>query len=272
MVDHEDRTMTVELSDSSSDDNIRLDDFLDQLRTLRAALRETERLVSRQEPSLYFRIKHLRKDSPPVVTLEAVSDTMDERARPQYASYVVRSLTTNLRVIANRKRLPSRIDYPALESYRELTMPAEKRRLRVRIQAGKNSVLINSQLRQTIDRIAGEDEFSFGSVSGKIEAINVHDKNRKFQIFPTVGPSRIVGTFRTKDRKLFASAVDHYVTVYGKLRYKKWDKFPYAISAESVEVHDLVALPGLEALGGIAPNATGQLTSQEFIDRVRDEW
>jgi hypothetical protein len=27
------------------------------------------------------------------------------------------------------------------------------------------------------------------------------------------------------------------------LRYKKWDRFPYAINAESIEIHDIATLP-----------------------------
>ena len=60
------------------------------------------------------------------------------------------------------------------------------------------------------------------------------------------------------------------MTVYGRLRYKSWDKYPYAISADDIAVHEL---PGksLEDLKGIAPEATGSLTSQEFVDRLNDE-
>jgi len=274
MAAHQDRTITIELSDKSSpNDDLRLDDFLEQMRTLKAALRETERLVSGAlDPSLYFRIKKLQKNSPPIVTLEAVSDSTDGRSTPQYANRVVRRLTTNLRVIANRERLPENVDYLALASYRDLTVPAEKRHLNVRIQAGPNSVVVDQKFRETIDRIAGDDEFSIGSVSGKIEAINLHDRNRKFQIFPAIGPSRVLGTFKTKDRNVFANAVDKYVTVFGKLRYKKWDRFPYTINAESIEVHNVSSLPTLDDLRGMAPNATGSLTSQEFVDWIRDEW
>jgi hypothetical protein len=273
MADHLDRTITIELSDSmSDDDDLRLDDFIEQMRTLKAALRETERLVSGRQPTLYFRIKRLQKNSPPRVTLEAVSDAIGERATPQYANYVVRALTTNLRIIQKRKKLPSKIDYLALSSYRELAAPADKSHLSVRIEAGNREVVIGSKFRETIDHIAGDDEYSFGSVSGNIDAINIHDKTRKFQIFPIIGPSRIRGTFKRKDRAQFAGAVDKYVTVYGRLRYKMWDKFPYAINADSIEVHDPQSVPSLADLRGIAPDATGSLTTQQFVDRINDEW
>jgi hypothetical protein len=267
---HADRTITIQLS--AEEDDLRLDDFLEQMAPLKAALRETERLVAGGEPTLYFRIKQLQKNSPAKVILEAVSDEEGERSRPQYASYVVRSLTTNLRVILNKKRLPAKIDVPALDSYRDLAAPSEKRHLEVQLQCGDHTVTVGRQFREILDSIVGEDEFSYGSVSGKIEAINLHDRNRRVLIFPIIGASRVVGTFRNRDRKLFAGAVDKYVTVHGRLRYKTWDKHPYEINADGLTVHDMESSPTLEDMKGISPEATGSLTTQEYIDNLRDEW
>ncbi len=269
MAEHTDRTITIQLlGGASSGDDLRLDDFLEELETVRTALRETERLVSSKEPSLYFKIKRLQKNSPALVELEATTDVHDERAKPQFASYVVRSFTTNLRLIS-KKKLPRTIDMPALASYRELTLPIEKRQLEVRIQAGNHSVLINRNFRNVLEAMIGHDEMSYGSVSGKIEAINLHKKNR-FWLYPTVGGKRVRGKFRGKDKKRFKAGVDEYVTVYGRLRYKTWDKFPYAIFADDIQIHDTSA-PTLSELKGVCPEATGDLTTQEYVDRLRDD-
>jgi hypothetical protein len=271
MAAHADRTITIQLNaNSASEDDLRLDDFVDEMQRVKAALRETERFVSRREPTLYFRIKTMRKQSPVQVTLEAVSDAPDERAKPEYANYVVRNMTTNLRLIANRHRRPAQIDVPTLETYRDLTKPTARGRIDVTIQAGPNAVVINNQFKDVLDDMLGKDEMTIGSVSGRIEAIHLHDKMR-FWIWPVIGPVRVKGKFRKKDRKRFADAVDKYVTVYGRLRYKTWDKFPYEIYADGIEVHD-EDIPTLYELKGVAPNATGDLTSQEFLERIRDEW
>ena len=270
MAPHVDRTLTIQLQSADQAD-LRLDDFLEQMATLKTALSETERLVSGRNPSLYFRIKHLQKTSPAKVVLEAVSDNEDEHT-PQYASYVVRSLTTNLRIIANKKRLPARIDVPALDSYREIAIPAEKRHIEVQIEAGRHAVIVGRRFREILESLVGEDEYSYGSISGKIEAINLHDRNRRFLIFPVIGASKVVGTFRSRDRKSFAGAVDKYVTVYGRLRYKTWDKYPYQVTADSITVHEVDSGPTLEDLKGISPDATGKLTTQEYIDNLGDDW
>jgi hypothetical protein len=89
--------------------------------------------------------------------------------------------------------------------------------------------------------------------------------------FPTVGASRISGTFQAKDRTQLTAAVDKYVTIYGRLKYKVWDTFPYAIHADELVVHD-ACNGGLDAIRGIAPDATGLLNSREFVDGLADEW
>ena len=66
-------------------------------------------------------------------------------------------------------------------------------------------------------------------------------------------------------------AVGQYVTVYGELRFKQWDNFPYAIVAEDLEPHPPASeLPRLADLRGMAPNATGDLASEDFVDRLRE--
>lgn len=266
-----DAIITVELVPRGAKGELRLDDFLEQMQAIKSALRETERFISGNEPSLYFRIQAMHKNSPSHTTLEAVSEDIEKQANTAYASHVLRTMTTNLRVISKRRRRPRRVDVPVLESYRKMAAPAEKYDVDVKIQSGSHSVLIDRKFREIVDSIVGEDEYSYGSVSGMIEGINIHERSRRFWLYPTVGASRVIGTFRTRDRGKFAQTVDKYVTVYGRLSYKSWDKFPYAIHADDVIIHDLPE-HGIQDLKGMAPDATGSLNSREFIDELRDEW
>lgn len=270
MADRNDRTITIQvLGPEAEGADLRLDDFLEQMESVRTAFRETERLVWHRDPSLYLRIKKLQKSSPAIVMLEAVSDEVDERAEAHYASYVVRSLTTNLRIISKKKRLPARIDMPTLESYRELAVPLERHKLEIQIRAGNNSVVLNRGFRELLEQVIGRDEFSYGSISGTIEELNVHGENR-FRLYPIVGPSRVIGHFRSRDRKRFTGAMDKYVTVYGRLRYKTWEKYPHEILADDINIHD-TEVPTLKDLKGVSPGATGDLTTQEYLDDLRDE-
>lgn len=270
MQSHDDRIVTIQLAEEESGEDVRLDDFLEQLKTLKSALQETERIVyGVQKPTLYFRIRRLEKNSPSRVTVEAVSD---QNPSPSYASRVVRTLGFNLRVISRRNKIPPQMDFPAMESYRELTIPAKTRHLNVIIQTGKGSVTLNAEFRRKIETMIGKDEVSLGSISGRIEKINLHDRAREFTLYPIVGASRVKGVFPSKDRALFVDAVDKYVTVHGRLSYKPWERFPHLITADAIEIHNPNDRIGLQALRGLAPDATGILNSKDFIDEVHDEW
>lgn len=263
------RAITIELlAGKGTLDDLRLDEFLEELEAVKIALRETERLVSGREPSLYFKITRLQKHSPAIVELEAESSAEDDRSRPQFASYVIRSLTTNLRVIGTRKR-PRKIDVPTLNAYEGMTRPLEKHGLQVIVKSGNNTVKIDRDFRDAIQSVMGEDESSYGSLSGRIEAMTTHSRNA-FRLYPVVGAARVLGSFAAKNRSKFAAGMDKYVTVWGKVRYKTWDKFPYAISADDIDIHD-EAPANLLDLKGVAPEATGTLTARDFVDELRDE-
>lgn len=261
-----DKILTIELLPGTGD--LRLDDFLEELEAFKVALRETERLLSGHDPSLYFRIKRLQKQSPAVIELEAVSAADDDRSRPSFASHIVRNLTSNLRVIGTGHR-PRKIDVGTLSAYEGLTKPLEKHGLEVVVRSSRDSVKINREFREAIQSVMGEDESSYGSISGRIEGMTTHSRNT-FRLYPVVGPLRIIGFFTARNRNKFAAGMDKYVTVWGKIKYKTWAKFPYEVLADDIEIHD-GTYPSLLDLRGIAPDATGTLSTQEFLDEVRDE-
>ncbi len=262
-------TLTIELAPEKATADLRLDDFLEELDAFRVALRETERLVSAgRDPALYFTIKRLQKKSPALVELEAASSADDDRSKPRFAGYVVRSLTTNLRVIGTGKR-PRRIDVPTLSAYEDITIPLAKHGLEVVVKYGSNAVRIDQRFRDAMRAVMGDDEISYGSVSGRIEAMTTHSRNM-FRLYPVVGATRIIGSFSVKNRSKFVAGMDKYVTVWGKLKYKSWDRFPYAVDAVDIDIHD-GAPASLLDLKGIAPDATAAMTTQQFLDELRDE-
>ena len=246
------RQLTIELIGSESGGAVRLTDFLNQLEALRDAFRETERLITGQAPTLYFRIIGLSYSSPVKVVLEATSEGLVDE---QQTAKVVNYFTANLRFIGSHRKAPKNsVDVPVLESYRELTTALDRNITEITIRTGKHSVLLNRNFKQILEEVIGPDEATRGSVSGRLEAINIHNKN-KFLLYPIIGPSRVSGKFDSKLRKKFTAAVGCYVTVYGKLRYKTWDKFPYAIFATDIEIHP-EGDSTLKDIKGIVPGAT----------------
>jgi hypothetical protein len=56
------------------------------------------------------------------------------------------------------------------------------------------------------------------------------------------------------------------------LQFKSWDKHPYAIDAQSIDVHAPDSeLPTFNDLKGIAPDLTGDVRSSDWVRKIRDE-
>ncbi|MEE9163002.1 MAG: hypothetical protein V3U35_08565, partial [Candidatus Neomarinimicrobiota bacterium] len=76
----------------------------------------------------------------------------------------------------------------------------------------------------------------------------------------------------TEDVEIAINNVNRYLKVTGRVKYHQKSIYPYAVNVDKIEVfpHE-EALPTLYDLRGIAPNATGDLSSEEFIRKLRDD-
>lgn len=264
-----DRQITVQLQGSPEDQgHIRLSEFVSQLEAIRTALKNTERIIAgTDEASVYYRVVDLRHDSPATVVLEAVP-MLDATAA--YGSEVVREFITSLRVIRDDRRPPRNVDLQALQAYRDLATVSEKYISELKIRDTDNEVTIDSTFRVAVDELIGPDEIARGSISGMLEKINLHNTTR-FDIFPTVGPKHVACDFAPELREDVIRALAKYVTVNGTLRYKRLGPFPYAINVLAIEIHPPDAeLPSLFDIHGIAPDATGELSADEFVESIRN--
>jgi hypothetical protein len=274
--------ITVQFQGSLEDDwHVTLSAFLSQLEAIKAALKQTERLVSGEdEPSVYYRIVGLSYSSPATVVLEAVSRTTKPQQetkkkarrvhRTDYSQATVRQFFHSLKGIREKKQVPARADLQALEAYRNLAGPSDKTITGLKLIDNEETVDIDKTFQSAIDDIIGPDELVEGTISGTLEKLNLHNTER-FDIFPPIGAKQVACDFKPSLKQEVIKAVDQYVRVAGKLRYKRLDNFPYAINVESIEVlppeNDL---PSLFDVKGMAPNLTGGKSTGEFLEGIRD--
>lgn len=131
---------------------------------------------------------------------------------------------------------------------------------------------LDSSISKTISRI-NDLNHSYGSVSGRLESINVHAGANEFFIFPNVGAKKVRCRFPAYLEHLAVNSVTSWVTVTGYLTYKRRDAFPTQIKVQSMDVHPPSEdLPTLSDLRGVAPRATGRLKSETFVRKLRGEW
>lgn len=257
--------------EGSDDDrgHLRLNELIKQLELVASALKHTEQTVTgKDEKSVYYRVIDLSHNSPVTCVLEAVP--VKKEANSELAIRTISNFLRNLRQINTKGRVPKRVNTSALESYKELGSLLDKNISKVKISNSNFSIDIDKTFNFKVEEIIGPDEISKGSLTGNLEWINLHNAST-FNIYPIVGAKKVKCHFSRELKEIVISAIDKYVRVYGDLRYKSRDNFPYALNVEDMEViPDEDDLPSLFDLRGIAPQATGNLSSQDFINSIRN--
>lgn len=266
--------ITIQLvGDETDREDVRLDDFIEQLKDVKKALLENELAVTGKDaPTLDYKVVDLRHSSPATVVLEPVpiSDEVPMHIA-DLSREVVRGFATELTSIKKRGELLREPELGRLLAYQKLGVRENNRISKIKIGVGRNKVTIDDVFKRKLNAIVGPDEFAEGTITGMLEAVNFHNTN-KFQLYPVIGPKRVTGTFRDPLRPKIKESIGCFVTVQGKLRYKAWSQYPHGILAESVDLHEPDAdLPTLSELRGAFAGSTGQLNSVEFVDQLRNE-
>ncbi len=123
-----------------------------------------------------------------------------------------------------------------------------------------------------ITEILGGDHFAEGSITGMLEQINVHGGKNEFRIYPIAGPPFVKCKFSDDIKGEVKRAIEKNITIHGRLGYKPRASFPYYAEVRSLDIHPPDdKLPTFGSLEGIAPDATGDLSSEDFIRGIRDD-
>jgi transposase-like protein len=140
----------------------------------------------------------------------------------------------------------------------------------------KEQTLTLPSLAGHIDTILGPDEYEYGSETGMLEKINVHDNQNVFTIYPTLrGVPKLRCIFPPRLRLEAVNAVARYVKVEGEMKFKSHlrDKHPYEMVVQQIEIYPPEEeLPTLKSLRGIIQNTHSELSSEEEIRKIRHEW
>ncbi len=245
---------------------VRFRDLLDFLQRLRGALKRLEETVTGSERStVYYRVVDMEVSSA-AITLEAVPEELEQDP----TSEILGRVDTGLAAIVENQPTPPWFDRELLETFKGLTAPLRRHVRGIHIVRPNRTFTLGHQFEISIDRILGEDITSVGSISGFLDAINVHGV-RHFHIYPLIGPTKVLCVFPEKLLSDVRKGLKRHVNVSGVLRYKMNEAFPHQIDVESIEALPLAEeLPTLRSLRGIAPEATGALDSVTFVRRLRD--
>lgn len=263
------KRITIQLKgDPSDDEHLRLADFINQLDAIRTSLNKLEEHLTHSERgAVYYRVVDLKHSSPATVVLDAIP--LDTAAQ-DITALVVDKFLSGIRNIQSGISPPG-FGYELLESFKKIAAPLKKRVAQLSITTDVESVSVTGDIAEDIDKIVGPDEVVRGSVSGILEYFNIHAGVNHLRIYPIVGARKIDCHFPKELLPKALAGVTKYVSIEGELRYKRSEPFAYAIDASDIEIFpDEDDLPTLLDLRGIAPEATGNLSSEEFVGQMRD--
>lgn len=261
--------VTLKLEGFVQDDgHVSLSAFLHQVQAFSSMLARADELNSSGQRNAKARVVDLSHSSPATVTVELVPVGPDTGQCEEIVEKIrlVPTLDSNPDVFGDRGRA-------FLQSFEEMATPVGKSIPAASILIENQELVLSQALKRTIKRILSAEESEMAFVEGKLEAINLHDDADVFFVYPVVGAKKVRCVFSVDLREQAIAAIDNYVTVYGTVRYKAGDPYPFAVDATELTVNPRDAdLPTMADLYGIAPNLTGGLSSEEFVRLARDGW
>jgi hypothetical protein len=263
-----DTPIKIELGGVESQDGyLRLGIFVQQLQFFSALLKEVDLAVSRKKTT-YYRVVNMTLSSPAEIWLEPVQiyKKIDNR------HIIIKRFFEELNSIKENATVSSDISRTFLESLKAIANPLGKEVGSVKLKTDNYSVEIDKPLRANVDILLAPEIYSWGSVEGVLEAINLHNKN-EFRIYPIVGAKVVICNFPQNKREDAKKGLEKLVSVTGKITYRNKEKFPHKIDVEDIVTYPPEnELPHFSDLRGAAPNATGKLSSEKFVRKLRDEW
>jgi len=153
-----------------------------------------------------------------------------------------------------------------------MASPVGKTLASVTISSRELDIDITPMFAQKVTRLIESEERYEGIVRGVIEAINLHGDANVFRIYPDIGPTKVTCHFTDELQPRAIAALGYFVEIRGVLKRKTSAAHPYAAEATAIEIFpDEEELPTLSQLRGIEPGLTGELSSEDYVRRLRDD-
>lgn len=247
--------------------DMRLPVFADKLAVLKSLLSEADRIANSGQTT-DFLVTDLTHSSPAAITITEA---------PCGASYIPGRATSFLvdtvRHITAGGNRPAGATYFMLEKVAELVDGLSKKMSRMWFSRdGEMVATVNKETQENVLSLLQGTVLSLGSVTGRIKRYNSGGKENSFHIFSMLGV-KVKCIFDASHIPEASAAVEKNVTVYGELKYRKDEFFPFEVDVHRIEVNPSDSeLPRLSDLAGAAPSATGGVDSPDFIRLIRNGW
>jgi hypothetical protein len=246
-----------------ADADLALSDFLTQVGAVQQAIRQA---YAPNDEALEICIVAVSMNSPITLALEP-------RLYGQPAEHVTATFISATKDAFQAGRAAKGLGRKFFDALHDLNGVVGKGVAKAIISTEADDVQIDLSTRDRFQSIFESDTITSGSIDGMLEAVNLHNKRNVCNLYPEVGASRIACRFTDDlfDTKVRPS-LGKYVQIFGDLKYRWREPFPYEAQVSEIEVLDQDGLPNFADILGMAPNATNGKLSEEFVRERRHEW
>jgi hypothetical protein len=238
-------------------------DFREFCGCFAACLRRVERIVA-GGAVLRYRVSQLKSGS---AALTLVPVPGGGSAGPDIPQTVADLFQDTVASLEAGGPIEPRLTSDDLRAFRKLAEPLDRRLRQVRIGGTR----ITGRFIANVDRIIGSPLPSEGSVTGRLERVNLHNRN-EFALYAPVAGFAVTCAFPEEMFRQVQAALRRNVTVHGALTFRSGTPFPERVQVRAMEVHPLdEELPSLQSLRGLLAGATNGLSAVAFVQANRDE-
>ena len=212
-------SLKLSAADGESDKRAPLADFANICSALRNCLKHISRCLGHDKSD--FVISDLRFGS---AVVEAEPRTSAGREEGQL-------FNATMAAIEEGREVDPRLDYSAICCFTGFSGAIRNPRLRLALQ-DRN---LTSHYIANLSSLLEPSSPALGSVSGRLEVVNIHKEN-KFVLYPPIAGEEVTCRFNDADLESILKAVNHQVTVFGTLHYAKSKAFPVRVDVDEFEV------------------------------------
>jgi hypothetical protein len=241
---------------------IQFDDLTKLCDRLKECLRATESSITEDVPRARYKLTELELGSVDIALAPAERGQLTD-----VAASTIGLFNRSVAAINAGKGVDDRLTRVALQAYKKLAETFLRRKSTVSI-AG---IQITTRFVANIEELLGRYFMSEGSVKGRIERLNIHNKN-ECALYSPIHDRGIECSFDTETFPEVHAALGKNSTVLGKLKFSGRSALPEHIHITSVQIHpDDDELPTLGSLRGfLGASALGGMSTTEFLSSMRN--
>jgi hypothetical protein len=260
-------TLIVEGTEGDKGD-VRLDVFLSELQKLQSALIRLDATAGNGQRNSYFAVVGLSHSSPATVELELRVKKAQRDVRTQVLDHFQRAVRS-----VQSGEIPDDVDYALLEDLKNLAAPVGRELRAVSVRVDTTVIDFTESFAQRAELHLSDSDTCISTVEGMLEKINVHAGANVFNIYPDIGPRSLKCEFPSDLEDTALAAIKRRVAVTGVAHYRKKSAYPHLLKATHIEIYPPEGdLASPESLRGLAPNATGERSSEDFVRERRNDW